>query len=977
MNIEPNATLHGFTLNERKEIPEINSTALIFTHHKTGARLLKLESDDDNRVFSISFRTPPADDTGLPHILEHSVLTGSRKFPTKEPFVELLKGSLNTFLNAMTFPDKTMYPVASKNEKDFFNLMDVYLDAVFYPNIYHTERTLMQEGWHHEIDKPEDEITYKGVVYNEMRGAFSSPESLLFSYIQKSLYPDSVYRFESGGDPEAIPSLTGETFLAFHRAYYHPSNSYIFLYGNGDTGRELEFIDREYLNAFDRMEVNSSIGRQNPPASRIKVTFAYPIPPDDDPAGKTDIALNYVTGTATDTELRYGMEILNRILLGTPASPLKQELLKSGLGKDVFGVFESGILQPFFSVILKHSDAERAAEFERITESCLRRLVSDGIDRDLVEGSIHHVEFQLREAEFSRYPKGLFFNIVALESWLYDESPLSHFAFEPVFEKIKAEAGRGYFESLIRSRLLDNTHSSLVVLAPEKGLAEKRDAATREALARYKQSLGSAEIEKLIARNRDLKEHQAAPDRPEDLEKLPMLTPGDINPKAEKIPLLEKSEGGIRVLHVPLKTSKIAYACLIFDPTVVEERLLPYVGLVAALLGRIGTGRRSYSEISNLLNRFTGGTSFSVTTYSAKDSADSYLPRFIVNSKMLYGDIRHGLPLIGEIITGTSFGDPARLREVIREVKSRLEMRFAPQGHIIARKRALSYISPAERYEDMVSGISFYRFIASLDREFESRFPEIEANCAAVAKMIFRAANMAASVTCEDDGYALFAEQFGPIASMLPSQASPSLRYAFTPRSLNEGFYLPQGQVQFVSKACNFTGSGITFNGRMHALSSIVRLDYLWNRVRVQGGAYGAFISLQRNGNMSLVSYRDPNLSKTLRVFDEAADYLRTFEASAREMTKYVIGTISDLDQHMTPSQKGELAVRHYFSNITHDDLQREREEALGVTQKDIRDFAGLLSVLTRENNICVIGSEQKLREDGTLFGAIAPLVEQ
>jgi Zn-dependent M16 (insulinase) family peptidase len=933
-------------------------------------------NDDDNKVFSITFRTPPADDTGLPHILEHSVLTGSRKFPTKEPFVELLKGSLNTFLNAMTFPDKTMYPVASKNGQDFFNLMDVYCDAVFYPNIYQNPGTLMQEGWHYAISDAEEDITYSGVVYNEMKGAFSSPDGMLYSIIQKSLFPDNCYGFESGGDPDFIPDLTQEQFLDFHREYYHPANSYIFLYGDGDTAKELAFIHENYLKDFKKIDVRSAIQEQQAFSEPVRMKECFSVPLDDDIAGKSYISFSYATGTATDPELHHAMEILNRILLGTPASPLKQALLESGFCKDVMGVYEGGILQPFFSVVAKHTNEENIDALREIVDTVLRRLVSEGIDPVLVEASINYIEFQLREAEFARYPKGLYYNFVVMESWLYGAHPLLHLEFAGILKKIRGSASKGYFEGLIQSYLLGNPHSSTVLLKPSKGLGEKKEQAVREKLLKYKNSLDPDSLARLIEANKKLLEHQNTPDPEEALLTLPMLEISDIQKTPEPIACEVCSEAGMKVLHHPVTTNGITYLSLMFDTSVIEQEKLPYVGLLSGLLGKISTSSHSYSDLSNEINMHTGGLSFSVQNYPESENRDLFFPKLSVKSKILIDKFDHLLPLVAEIVTGSDFSGRKRLFEVIKEMKSRYEMQFVPQGHLVARKRVLSYFSPMEQYDDAVSGITFYRFLSDIEKHFDARFDEIHSTLCEVSKTLFNVHNCLPSVTTEGKGYSRFAEGLSAFASDLPDSAVSPTPFTFTAAARNEGFILPQSQVQYVAKAGNYRNGGFRFNGTMHVLSSILRLDYLWNRVRVQGGAYGAFATIQRNGNMTFGSYRDPNIAETLDVFHETGAYLKQFTASAREMTKYVIGTISDLDQHLTPSQKGERGARLHISNISYEDIQRERNEVLGVTEKDIRLFTDMADYIMSENYLCVLGSESKIREHSGIFGSIEKLID-
>ena len=976
MTFETGKTYSGFTLNEKRELAEINSTALIFSHEKTGARLLKLQNADDNRVFSICFRTPPNDDTGLPHILEHSVLTGSRKFPTKEPFVEMMKSSLNTFLNAMTYPDKTMYPVASKNERDFFNLMDVYLDAVFHPNIYDNPFILMQEGWHYETDNPEGSITYSGVVFNEMKGAFSSPERMLYSYLQRRLLPDTIYGFESGGDPAAIPTLTRDSFLDFHRRYYHPSNSYIYLYGNGDTDEELSFIDNEYLGDFTRLEVHSIITPQMPFTAMRDHLFEYPVSAGEPTGEKSYLGVAFCSGVSLDPLQHLIIEIIKRILVGTPASPLRKALLKAGIGKDIMGIAENELLQLFLCIIVKDTDPERKDEFLRIVHDTLESQVKNGIDPVLAEASVNYIEFQLREAEIPRLPKGLFYHMRSMNSWLYGDDPLIHLNFEPTLAAIRKGMKEGLFEDFISRHLLGNPHAVTVILKPKPGLAGEMERETQKRLDAYKSSLSPEALESLIAENRELKERQARPDSPEDLAKLPALSLPDISRKNEELKRDLSEIEGIPTILVDVPTSGITYLNLHFDISGVEQELLPYLGLLSGLLGKISTASRDYSDLANLINLHTGGLSFVTETYPANGSPDEYHPRFTVRSKALDNRVPRLLDIIGEIASETDFSNLERVREVVKEIKSRYEMGMTDQGHIVAQKRLLSYFSPMDYFDDLVSGFSFYRFIAALEKNLEKDFDTIRENLIRVRNAVFNPARLLTGITSQADGRRHFKEGLKPLVDRLPRFESPDIRFDFPLENRNEGLMLSQSQVHYVAKGYNFLREGYSFKGSMHVLGVIVRLDYLWNRVRVKGGAYGAMASIQRNGNFSFSSYRDPNLSGTLSVYRETPSYLRSFSPGEREMEKYIIGAISALDQHLTPRQKGDKAARLYISGISDELLQKEREDVLGATLKDITGCADMLESLMKKDYHCVLGSETKIKEESGIFKNIINVME-
>ena len=986
----------GFTLQEEREIRELNALGRVFTHEKSGARLLQLASDDDNKVFSVSFRTPPPDSTGMPHILEHSVLCGSKKFPSKEPFVELAKGSLKTFLNAFTFPDKTMYPVASRNAKDFHNLVDVYLDAVFHPNIYRRPEIFMQEGWHHELESAAGEIGYKGVVYNEMRGVYSTPEAVLFRKITDSLFPDTAYRHESGGDPDAIPDLTLERFLAFHSKYYHPSNGYFFLYGDAEILEFLEFLDREYLGEFERTEVDSVIGVQRPFGSLRELEAFYPISPEEEESERTYLGLSFVTGTATDPHLSMAMDVLEHLLLETPAAPLKNALLEARIGKDVFGQFDRSILQPIFSVVVKGSEEGRRTEFREVVYRVLERLAKGGIEKRLVEASINIKEFNLREADYRGFPKGLVYNIKCMDSWLYDASPFLHLEYEQALNKVKRALAGDDFELMISALLLENRHGSMVVVKPKKGLSEEKNRETAERLRVYKESLSGGEIGTIIRAMETLKERQSAPDRPEDLMAIPMLSLGDINPKPEELPIEVREEDGVKVLHHDLFTSGIAYLTLLFDTSSVTQEEIPYLSILASVLGEVSTERFHYADLSNEVNIHTGGISFDADVYSDKERDGEFYPKLVVKAKVLVKKLPELARILAEILARTRYDEKDRLREIVQEAKSRLEMGIYDQGHLVASQRLLSYFSPLGWYTERLSGLSFYKFISGIEKSFDSAANVIMATLGGLATRLFSRRGLIVSLTADGKDYGRFREAFPGVLEQLgegeqrrekthaqqpPASASSlanagpsaSTRYRWDLGSRNEGLLTP-GKVQYVAKGFNFRKLGHDYTGALNVLKTVASMDYLWNRVRVQGGAYGCFARISRNGNMYFCSYRDPNLKETLDVYDEAEKYIRSFSTDKREMTKYVIGTISGLDAPLTPSMKGEIAAERYLSGTSREDVQRTRDEALGATLEDIRRCADLVGEVMRQNRFCVLGNDGTLRQNGELFGDLVPV---
>ncbi|AJQ28075.1 insulinase family protein [Pelosinus fermentans] len=974
MDLIKGSLYHGFRLEEEEKIDEISSLARRFYHEKSGARLLYLQNDDDNKVFSVTFRTPPEDSTGVAHIVEHSVLCGSRKFPMKEPFVELVKGSLNTYLNAMTFPDKTMYPVASRNVKDFRNLMDVYLDAVFYPNIYNSLETLMQEGWHYELENPVDEITYKGVVYNEMKGVFSSPDAILEKKNFESLFPDTAYGVESGGDPEFIPELTQEKFIDFHKKYYHPSNGYIFLYGDLDILDNLKFLDEAYLSNFEKIDVNSQIALQPAFKEKVENVFEYSIAPSENIEDKTFLSRNFVLGKATNSEICLAFQILEYLLLETPAAPLRNALIEAEIGKDVVGTFVKSILQPTFGIVITGANENEKAKFIQVVDEELERLVREGIDKELIEACINIFEFTLREANYGTRPKGLVYNIKCMDSWLYDASPFIHLGYEDDLVKIKAALKTNYFEQLIEQHLLNNNHQALVILKPKHGLAEEKDEELRKYLAEYKASLSDIEINELVEQTQRLKTLQETADSPEALATIPLLTRQDIEVKSEELIVVEKQELGVPVLLHPLRTNAIAYVNMYFDTCLVPQQYLPYMYLLSEILGKVSTKQYEYSALSNEINKNTGGIVFDVAVFTENANDSKYLPKFIIKGKSLVEKLPQLLRLTEQIIAHSRFDNSKRMKELIQEIKSNWDMNLFRRGQQLATNRVLSYFSPIAQYNE-VGMLAFYDFVAALEKDFASKSEEVYKNLETVAGFIFNKENLLVSVTVEEENYSEFQKAFSEFHSCLASTTEKPAVYHFENSHYNEGL-MTSGKVQYVVKGANFRKLGYSYHGSLKVLETILRYDYLWTRVRVQGGAYGGFARLERNGNMVLGSYRDPNLKETLTVYDETANYLRNFSVDQREMTKYVIGTMSQLDTPLTPSQKGERATNNYIRNISQAMIQQERDEILATGQEDISKLADLMEDAMKQNHLCVLGNEQKIKDNSNLFQHVTNILK-
>lgn len=969
--MEENTIIHGFKLLKKDEVAEVASTAYTFEHVKSGARLFFLKNDDDNKVFSISFRTPPVDDTGVAHIVEHSTLCGSRKYPLKEPFVELVKGSLNTFLNAMTYPDKTMYPVASRNDKDFQNLMDVYLDAVFYPNMRTNPQVLMQEGWHYEIEKPEEPLRYSGVVYNEMKGALSSPDDLLESRIMHSLYPDTTYGHESGGDPEAIPDLTQEKFIAFHQKYYHPSNSYIYLYGDMDIEEKLAYLDDEYLSHFDRIPVPSKIDRQQEFGSLKRETVPYPVSADEGTEEKTFLTLNWTTGESLDPKTMMGLEILEHALLRTPAAPLRKALVDAKLGKDVDSIFENDMLQPFFSIIINNSEEDRLDKFYHLAMTKLQQLAENGIDRELLEASINLMEFRLREADFGSAPKGLIYGIRIMKSWLYGGDPETYLRYEDLLQQMKDGLTSRYFESLIEEYFLANPHRSLLAMVPDTELAARREQEQEEKLAKKKASLSKEEIESIIASTRALKERQQSPETEEALKTIPVLKLSDIRKKSYPLPLDVRELDGTKVLFSDVNTNGIAYLNLYFDVSSVTEEELPYLYLLSELIGMVDTKEHTYAELANLRNLHTGGMTSDVVVYTKKDEPGSMAPKLRIKAKALVKKLPELMALLKEIMTESQFTDEKRLQELIEQEEASIELNLQRSANQIIVSRLAAYLSKAGCYADE-GGLPFYPFLKEFAEDFSGSLQKMQNVFKTLLPKVFNRQNLVLSITLQEKEYEAFTKAFAPLQQALSNEKFPAAAYDWDIKPLNEGL-TSSSRVQYVGKAANFLRLGYHFTGSMAVLETLLRYDYFWTKIRVQGGAYGAFTGFNRNGFMYFGSYRDPNLKETLAVFDGTADYAANFEASEREMDKFIIGTMSGVDTPMTPMMKGDAAATCYLRGITEADRQQRRDEILATRQQDIRALAPLIDACMKENVLCVFGNDEKIAEAKDVFGAVKP----
>ena len=968
--------LEHYELIQKRNLDSLKSEGYLLRHKKSGARVLLMENDDENKVFYVGFRTPPEDSTGLPHILEHSVLCGSKAFPVKDPFVELVKGSLNTFLNAMTYPDKTVYPVASCNDKDFQNLMHIYMDAVFYPNIYVHDEIFRQEGWSYHMESEDDALTYNGVVYNEMKGAFSSPEGVLERVILNTLFPDTAYANESGGDPEVIPELTYEQFLDFHRKYYHPSNSYIYLYGDMDMEEKLRWLDENYLSAFDKKEIDSAIRKQEPFASMVDVEQNYSITASEPEEDNTYLSYSKVIGTSLDRELYLAFEVLDYALLSAPGAPLKKALVDAGIGKDIMGSYDNGIYQPIFSVIAKNANIEQKADFVAVIEKTLSDLRKNGIDKKALEAGIHYHEFRYREADFGNYPKGLMYGLQVFDSWLYDdEKPFIHLDALETFAFLKERVGTGYFEELIEKYLLDNTHGAIVAVKPERGRSARMDKELEEKLAAYKESLGREELAGIVSATHQLAAYQEAEELPENVEKIPVLKRADIGREIAPIYNEELQVDGTPLLYHEIETNGIGYVDLLFDLSGVPAEMLPYVGILQAVLGMVDTAHYEYGELYNEIHVHTGGIGTSIELYPdvTKAKEKEFKATFEMKAKALYGKLPVAFDMMQEILTQSKLDDEKRLKEILSMTKSRLQMRFLSSGHVTAALRALSYASPLSRFKDLTGGIEYYQVVKQAEEHFEEEKEVLISRLRTLANQIFRADNVMVSYTAAREGLDGVKEQIAALKAALFTKPVTAENCVIFCEKRNEGFKT-SSQVQYVARAGNFIDAGLSYTGALQILKVIMSYEYLWQNVRVKGGAYGCMSNFTRLGEGYFMSYRDPNLEKTNAVYEGVVDYLKHFTVSERDMTKYIIGTISNIDQPMTPAAKGDRSMSLYLTHVSAEMIQKEREEILCAEEKDIRALADIVAAVLACNQLCVIGSEEKIEEQSELFMEVKDL---
>ena len=956
------STKHGFQLLKEEEIRELKTLAKVFRHSKTGAQLLSLTADDENKVFGIAFRTPPPDSTGVAHILEHSVLCGSRKYPLKEPFVELLKGSLQTFLNAFTYPDKTCYPVASQNHRDFYNLIDVYLDAVFYPRI--TNAIFQQEGWHFELENAEDPLSYKGVVFNEMKGAYSSPDNLLSEYSLQSLFPENAYGVSSGGDPKQIPNLTYEQFHAFHKRYYHPSNARIYFYGDDDPEERLKLVN-EYLKDFEPIKIDSEIRLQPPfkePRRRVR---PFMVGDEMGTGPKGMVTLNWMLTETTDVETNFALHILEYILLGMPGSPLRKALIDSGLGEDIAGEgLGSELRQIYFSTGLKGIEAKNADMLETLVLETLSKLARSGIDPNTKEAALNTIEFRLRENNTGHFPRGLLLMLRSLTTWLYDSDPLALLAFEGPIETIKSRVRiePAFFEKMIDRMFISNPHRTTLILEPDKNLREREEADEKDRLAKARSAMIQRELEEVIDNTRELKRLQGTPDPPDALAAIPVLRLEDLDKKNRRIPLTFPERPGIKTLFHDLFTNGITYLDLGFNLRCLPAEYLSYVPLFGRALVEIGTQKEDFVTMTQRISRKTGGIrpqSFTSETRDGKGSA-AYL---FLRGKAMSGQVEDLIHILQDMLLTVRWDNRDRFRQMVMEEKARVEQKLIPAGHQMVSLRLRAHFSKAHWAAEQMSGISYLFFVRELAKAVDKDWPGVLAVLERMHKILLNRRTMISNITTDQQGWSRLQTHLNGLIEALPEGSMSEPDWPSGGNPLFEGMTIPS-QVNYVGKGADLYHLGYRFHGSALVITRYLRNAWLWDQVRVQGGAYGAFCVLDRfSGALTFASYRDPNLLQTLQTFDRSARFLEEMTLSDEELTKSIIGAIGDLDSHMLPDAKGFISLARHLTGDTEADRQQMRDEILGTTAADFKAMARMIQKVEKKGIVKVLGSPTAIED--------------
>ncbi|MBQ7922715.1 MAG: insulinase family protein [Clostridia bacterium] len=964
----------AYTLCKEEYLDDIKSLGLIFRHSKSGAKICVLSNDDENKTFCAAFRTTPTDSTGVPHIIEHSVLCGSKNFPSRDPFMQLAKGSLNTFLNAMTYPDKTLYPVASCNDKDFVNLMHVYMDAVFYPNIYTYRQIFEQEGWHYEMTNPEDPLIINGVVYSEMKGAMSNPDSVIFETMTQKLFPDTTYGVNSGGDPDVIPTLTYENFINFHKRYYHPSNCCIFLCGDMDVEERLNWMDSEYLSKFDAIDPKTEVTAQTHFGAKEPrvVTEVYPIGKNESPEGKTYFGYAAACGHSLNVLDCTALDFIGEVLLSTEGAPLKQALIDAGIGSDVYGGLENHIIENMFAIVAKNAKEEDFDRFQQIIRDTLTDIVEKGINEKAILAVLNRSEFRFRESDFGGSPRGLAYAIEMMQSWNYDDdAPFDYLRVLDIYKELREKIGTGYYEDLIRKYFLDGDHSLVLKLTPCPGLDEQRNAELAEKLAAYKASLSDEQIQDIINATAALRAYQSKEPTEEELRCIPVLDRKDIARDAQPLQIEERTIGGVKGVYHDLETNGITYGQLLFKIGEMPKEYLPYIGVLGAVLGKMDTASHTYGELAIDMKLNTGSMYCSPVSYRHYGK-DGFIPVFSVNFHVLADKVAYALETAKEILTSTCFDDTKRLREILAETASDKQRRIQNSGHSVSLSRARSYYNTASLYQEIIDGIDFYHFLQDVLKNYDTMGAVVAENLKKTAAYIFNPDNLLVSVAADDAGYAALENGLSAFCDGLNTVCHASLGQGevLVPEAKNEGLAI-SSQVTYLAHCGSLTGTGYAYTGAMQVVRTAVSYEYLYQNIRVKGGAYGCGCGFDTEGSVYFYSYRDPKLAETEAVYCGAGEYVRNCDMDEEELNRYIIGTFSSIDRPMSPAGKAERSLTAYMTGKTFADIQREREETLDITVEEFHRIGDIIDAVMPQGYRCAVGNAQKIEENSALFNTV------
>lgn len=970
--------LSAYECMQSVPLPDLASWGLLLRHKKSGARIAVLSNEDRNKVFAIGFKTPPYNDTGLQHILEHSTLCGSRKYPVKDPFVELVKGSLNTFLNAMTYPDKTVYPVASCNDADFRNIMDVYLDAVFYPNIYIHPEIFRQEGWHYEMADRNDTLKVNGVVFNEMKGVYSSADDVLERRIMMNLYPDTCYAFESGGDPKVIPTLKYEDFLAYHKAYYDPANSYIYLYGDMDVQEQLDYLDREYLSRFDGGDgAHPQITMQPAFEAPREVRGVYPVAEGTPSEGGTYLSKSWAVGTSLDPKLLVAMDAIDYALVQAPGAVLKQRLLDAGIGTDIDSSWETSLLQPTYSIIARGADEPQKAQFDQIIADTLAEMKTSGPDPKMLTAGLQSQEFRYREADFGHFPKGLMYFLSMMDTWLYDETkPFVRIELGDVYKELEQAVSTHYFADVIGRWLSGNPTCVDVTLVPDADEARRQEKEEQDRLAAIRGGLSDEQLEKIVEDTKQLKQYQSEPSSQEDLAKVPMLRLSDINPEPVLPVRIRKEIAGRTLVHTDIPTNGIGYVTLAFSMKNVPDDLLPYVGVLSTVQGLMDTENYSYTDLSNEINTNLGGLTTEPVVYrnALKDGKSELM--YEVRGKALYGKLDFLLRMMEEEMLRTKFTDTRRLSDLLQQTVTRMETGMTSSGHLYASMSASAQYSEDAYRSDQFQGYRFYQTVKALADHFDEKKDDLIKKLQTLVSLIFTKENLIISLGADGEGYKAFEPACEALAGRLPAGNKQREERHFTPVTERTAF-TTSSQVNYVARSGNFLSGSARYTGALQVLRIIFSYEYLWQNIRVKGGAYGCMSNFRKNGEGVLVSYRDPHMKQTDEVYQKAADFVEHFTVSDRDMLKYIIGTIGAMDTPMPASNMTSYSFSAYMSRVSDDEIRRDRREVMTADQNAIRALAPIVRSTVDAGHLVVIGNQDQIRKHADMFDRIVPFLSE